>query len=58
MLVKGRRGDWQLFADRLDPVLGLVAIDKRHHYFDRRSSSACAKYAEALRKISFARLSS
>lgn len=54
-----RRGDRQLPADRLDPVLGSVLIDERHHHhFDRRSSSTCAKNADALRRISFAPLSS
>src|SRR6202022_189459 len=56
--VIGRRSDLQLSADRLDSVLGTVGIDERHHHFPRRSSSAWAKYADALRKISFARFSS
>jgi len=31
-----------------------VVRDERHHHFGRRSSSAWAKYAAALRRISFA----
>jgi hypothetical protein len=53
-----RRGDRQHAADRLDPVRRAVVVDERHHYFARRSSSAGAKYADAFRRISFARLSS
>ncbi len=56
--VIARRSDLQLSADRLDSVLGTMGINERHHHFPRRSSSAWAKYADALRKISFARLSS
>ena len=40
LLVVRRRGDRQLPADRLDPVLLTVLIDERHHHFGRRSSSA------------------
>src|SRR5690606_18712651 len=50
--------DRQDFADRLDAVDLAVFVDERHHHFCRRSSSAWAKYAEALRRISLARLSS
>src|SRR5690606_4720131 len=53
-----RRRDRQDFADRLDAVDLAVFVDERHHHFCRRSSSAWAKYAEALRRISLARLSS
>jgi hypothetical protein len=35
-----------------------MLVDERDHHFGRRSSSACAKYADALRRISFARRSS
>jgi hypothetical protein len=35
-----------------------MLVDERHHYFGRRSSSAWAKYADALRRISLARFSS
>jgi len=35
-----------LLADRLDPVIIPMFVDKRHHYFGRRSSSAWAKKAE------------
>ncbi len=55
LLVVCRRGDRQLFADRLDPILGTVLVNKRHHYFGRRSISAWAKKAAALRGISLAR---
>ena len=37
---------------------GPLRIDERHHHFGRRASSAWAKKADALRKISFARFSS
>ena len=50
----GGRGDRQNVADRLDPVSLAVRVYKDHCYFVRRSSSAIAKYADALRKISFA----
>jgi hypothetical protein len=53
-----RRGDRQLGADRLNPVRGPVGVDERHHHFGRRSSSAWAKNADALRRISLARRSS
>ena len=54
----GRRGDRQHAADRLDPVDVSMVIDEADHHFAQRSSSAWAKYADALRKISFARFSS
>jgi hypothetical protein len=54
MLVVRRRGDRQQPADRLDPMDVAMIVDKRDHGFDRRSSSAIAKYAEAFRRISFA----
>ena len=54
MGVVGRRGDRQNPADRLDPIRGAMIVDKRDHGFDRRPSSAWAKYADALRRISFA----
>src|SRR5262249_19548699 len=49
-----RRGDRQHLADRLDPIRFPMIIDERDHGFTRRSSSAWAKYADALRRISFA----
>src|SRR5690606_19722025 len=58
MLVVRRRSDGQNSAHRLDSVDALVVVDERHHHFGRRSSSACAKYAEAFRRISSARRSS
>src|SRR5512132_4408965 len=54
MLAVRRRGDRQNPADRLDPVGVAMLVDERLHDLDRRSSSAIAKYAEALRRISFA----
>ena len=54
MGVIGRRGDRQNAADRLDPVDGAMIVDERDHGLDRRSSSAWAKYADALRRISLA----
>ena len=56
--VIGGWGDRQHRADRLDPVLGSMVIDELDHHFVRRSSSAWAKYAAALRRISLARCSS
>src|SRR5690606_8202891 len=54
MIMIGRRGDRQQFADRLDPVITAILIDERDHLRNGRSSSAIAKYADALRNISFA----
>src|SRR5262249_25929691 len=50
----GRRGDRQYFADRLDPGRPTMIVDESEHGFPPASSSAWAKYAEALRRISFA----
>src|SRR4051812_5559551 len=52
--VIGRRGDRQHAADRLDPVDGAMLVDEGDHGFDRRSSSAIAKYADAFLRISLA----
>src|SRR4029077_1672292 len=41
-------------ADRLDSVDVAVFVDERRHGLNRRSSSAWAKYADALRRISLA----
>ena len=54
-LVRRRRGDRQHCADRLDPVLVAMSVDEPRDVVGRRSSSAWAKYADALRRISFAR---
>src|SRR4051794_25448223 len=54
MRMVGRRGDRQHLADRLDPIRLAMIVDERDHGFTRRSSSAWAKYADALRRISFA----
>src|SRR5712671_156337 len=54
MDVVSGRGDRQNAADRLDPVDVPMIVDERLHGFDRRSSSAWAKYALALRRISLA----
>ena len=65
VLVVRRWGDRHLGAchpresgDRPDPVSTTMGIDERHHHLARRSNSAWAKYADALRRISFARHSS
>src|SRR5690606_35768525 len=58
VFVVRRRGDRQLGADRLDPVLLTMGVDERQHHLPRRSSSAWAKNADALRRISLARRSS
>src|SRR5690606_1450176 len=52
--VVGRRSDRQHPADRLDSVSAPVFVDERRHSLNRRSSSAWAKYADALRRISLA----
>src|SRR4051795_12431569 len=49
-----RWGDRQHLADRLDPVDGAMLVDEGDHFRNGRSSSAWAKYADALRRISFA----
>lgn len=41
-------------ADAVDPVGLAMIVDKRDHRLHRRSSSAWAKYADALRSISLA----
>nr|WP_246169391.1 hypothetical protein [Actinotalea subterranea] len=46
--VVGARGDLQ--ADRLDPETVLVLVEADDH-FNRRSSSAAAKYVDAVRRI-------
>ncbi len=50
-----RISDLQFTADRLDPQPPMMGADKRHHRLSRQSSSAIAKYADALRRISLAR---
>src|SRR5437867_12703004 len=57
-LVIHRRGNRQHRADRLDPIHVAVSVDEAHHHLARRSSSACAKYADAFLRISLARRSS
>ncbi|KAG0189554.1 hypothetical protein DFQ28_003275 [Apophysomyces sp. BC1034] len=52
MRVIRRRSNRQYPADRLDSVQRSMIVDKRNHDFVRRSSSACAKYVDALRRIS------
>ena len=54
MIIIGGRGDRQNRADRLGPVRIPMRVDENHHHFDRRSSTAIAKYADALRRISLA----
>ena len=46
--------DRQNLADRLDAMHPAVIVDKGDHRLNRRSNSACAKYALALRRISLA----
>jgi hypothetical protein len=58
MLVIGGRGDRQFTADRLDTQALAMGVYERNHRLPWRSSSAIAKYAEALRRISLARRSS
>src|SRR5262249_25797438 len=41
-------------ADRLDPIRAMLIVDEGDHGLCRRSSSAWAKYALALRRISLA----
>src|SRR5690606_38617566 len=50
----GGWGDLHHLADRLDPVRTAVFVDECLHGLKRRSSSAWAKYALALRRISLA----
>jgi hypothetical protein len=54
MIVVGGWGDRQHLADRLDPMRTAVRVNETHHYLDRRSSSAIAKYADAFLRISLA----
>src|SRR5258708_17204356 len=54
MRMVGRWGDRQHPADRLDPIRPAVIGDEGDHGLCRRSSSARAKYALALRRISLA----
>jgi hypothetical protein len=54
MGVMGGWGDRQHLADRLDPIRPAVIVDEGDHGLDRRSSSARAEYADALRRISLA----
>src|SRR5690606_31726446 len=58
LFVVCRRGDRQDCADRLDPESVLVLVDVGDHHLRRRSSSAWAKKADAVRRMSFARRSS
>src|SRR5207237_9711306 len=52
--VISRCGNRQHLADRLDPIRPALIVDERDHGLCRRSSSAWAKYADALRRISLA----
>jgi len=54
MSVIGRRVDRQHPANWFDTVDLAVIVDEGDHGLNRRSSSAWAKYAIALRSISFA----
>ena len=53
-----RRGHLQYTTDGLDPVIVTVAVDVGLHDLSRRSSSACAKNALAVLRMSLARRSS
>ena len=54
MPVATRWGDRQHTADRLDPKLPLMLFNEGNHLPNRRSGSACAKYAEAFLRIPLA----
>ena len=54
MAVVGRRSDLKHAADRLDSVSVALLGHEPGHGLKRRSSSAWAKYALALRRISLA----
>lgn len=58
MVILRRYSNRQLLADRLDPVLIFIRVNKRNHFSGRRSSSAWAKKAITLRNITLACLSS
>ena len=44
----------QIGGSRFDPMRIPMRVNETHHHFDRRSSSAIAKYADAFRRISLA----
>ena len=50
----GGWGDRQHTPDRLDPIRLAALVDEGDHRLNGRSSSAWAKYADALRRISLA----
>jgi hypothetical protein len=54
MLVICGRGDRQNITDQLDPMIPAVIVDKRDHRLNGLASSAGAKYADALPRISLA----
>ena len=54
MPVAARWGDRQHTADRLDPKLPLMLFNEGNHLPNRRSGSACAKYADAFLRIPLA----
>ena len=54
MPVGARWGDRQHTAGRLDPKLPLMLFNEGNHLPNRRSSSACAKYADAFLRIPLA----
>ena len=54
MPVAARWGDRQHTAGRLDPKLPLMLFNEGNHLPNRRSGSACAKYAEAFLRIQLA----
>ena len=50
-------GDCQFAADWLDTQFPAMGFSERHPPLPRRSSAACEKCADSLRRISFARRS-
>jgi hypothetical protein len=58
VVIESGWGNRQNPANRLDPMIIVVIFDELDHFLNGRSSSACAKYAEALRRISLACFSS
>ena len=58
LLVLDRCNNRYVFTDRPDSVFLPVHVFESNHHFGRRSSSACGKYSDALRRISLAFLSS
>ena len=58
VVIESRWGNRQNPANRLDPMISTVIFYELDHRLNGRSSSAWAKYADALRRISLACFSS